>query len=160
VLLVAAVVVVLLVLTSNSSTPSSSASSSTVSNTPTGKHHRAATLKPAQVSVVVLNGTSTTNLAHDITQRLAAVGYKTGTPATATDQNQAATVVGFLHGHRADALLVAKSLKLGAASVQPVSQSSEAVACPPASACKTKVVVTVGADLASAATSTSSSTTT
>jgi hypothetical protein len=50
-------------------------------------------------------------------------------------------------------------LKLGSASVQPVSQSSEAVACPQASTCKAKVVVTVGADLASSASSTSSSTT-
>jgi hypothetical protein len=53
-------------------------------------------------------------------------------------------------GHRTDALLVAKSLKLGSASVQPVDQSNKTVACPASSTpCKAQVVVTVGSDLAS-----------
>jgi hypothetical protein len=159
-LIVAAIAVVLLVVTSNGSSNSSSSSSSATNNaSATGRHHRGGAVRPADVNVVVLNGTPTPNLAHDLTQRLAGVGYQTGAPATATDQNQSATVVGYLHGHKDGALLVAKSLRLGSASVQPVSQSSEAVACPQASTCKAQVVVTVGADLASSATSTSSSTT-
>jgi hypothetical protein len=51
-------------------------------------------------------------------------------------------------GHRRDALAVASTLKLGAASVQPVDQNTQAVACPPPSACTATVVVTVGSDLA------------
>ncbi len=43
---------------------------------------------------------------------------------------------------------MAKSLKLGPASVQPIDQSTEAVACPPGTACAAGVVVTVGSDLA------------
>ncbi len=90
VIAVAAIVVVLLVLTSGGTSSSHSNSASQISNANSAKHHRgghgAAALKPSAVMVDVLNGTSTTNLAHDITQRLANAGYKTGTPATATDQ--------------------------------------------------------------------------
>ena len=49
------------------------------------------------------------------------------------DQTQTATVVGYLPHHRAAALLVARSLKLGPASVQPVDQSNQTVACPASS---------------------------
>jgi hypothetical protein len=47
-----------------------------------------------------------------------------------------------------DALAVAKSLKLGPASVQPVDPATQAVACPVSTACTSQVVVTVGTDLA------------
>jgi len=58
-------------------------------------------------------------------------------------------VVGYMPGHRSDALIVAKSLKLGSASVQPVDQSNKTVACPASSTpCTAQVVVTVGSDLA------------
>ena len=98
------IVVALLLLTSGGGSPKSSSSSAPISNAPAAKHHRGApanaALQPSAVTVVVLNGTSTTNLAHDITQRLAGVGYKTGTPATATDQTLTATVVGYLPGEQ------------------------------------------------------------
>jgi hypothetical protein len=42
---------------------------------------------------------------------------------------------------------VAASLKLPASAIQPIDQSTQAVACPPPAACTTNVVVTVGADL-------------
>ena len=115
---VAAVVVVLLLLTSSGSGSSSTQTHSTASsNAPSTKHratHRAATLKPSSVTVTVLNGTSTAGLAHDVTVRLQAAGYKLGTPTTATDQTQTTTIVGYLPGHKAAALIVAKSLGLGA----------------------------------------------
>jgi hypothetical protein len=159
---VAAIVVVLLVLTSGGGSTKAS-NSSVTNNAQSGRHHRGhggAALKPSAVMVVVLNGTSTPNLAHDITQQLADKGYKTGTPATATDQTESATVVGYAHGQRPAALLVAKSLKLGSASVQPVDQSAKAVACPQSSTCTAQVFVTIGADLAgTAATSTSAAST-
>jgi hypothetical protein len=159
VILVAAIVVALLVLTSSGTSSSQSSSASQRSNASTGKHHRGgqpAALKPSAVTVDVLNGTSTANLAHDVTQQLAGKGYKTGTPATATDQTQTATTVGYLRGHRAAAALVANALDLGKGSVQPVDQANEAVACPQTSSCTAQVIVTVGADLASSAATTTS----
>jgi hypothetical protein len=159
---VAAVVVVLLVLTSGGSSTNSRSSSSTapISNAPSGKsRHRGArgrtAIKPSSVTVAVLNGTSTTNLAHDISVKLGSAGYKLGQIATATDQTQTATTVGYLPGHRAAALIVAKSLGLSPASVQAVSSSNQAVACPQAASCAAQVVATVGSDLASAASSSS-----
>jgi LytR cell envelope-related transcriptional attenuator len=158
---VAAIVVALLVLTSGSSTNShGSSSTAPISNAPTGKSRRRGgrartAIKPSSVTVAVLNGTSTTNLAHDISVKLGSAGYKPGNIATATDQTQTATVVGYLPGHRAAALIVAKSLGLGPASVQAVAPSNQAVACPQTASCAAQVVVTVGSDLASAASSSS-----
>ena len=162
---VAVVAVVVIVLLNATSGGTSSTSSSVANTTSHRSHHGTRAnvpLKPADVSVTVLNGTETTNLAHDITQRLAGSGYKTGTPATATDHTLASTVVGYRgRSNRAAALLVARSLKLGAASVQPVGQSNLAVACPQTSTCTAQVIVTIGADLApSAGTGTTGASTT
>lgn len=153
---VAAVVAVLLAVTATTGGSVHSSSSQVISNAPTAGHRqraRAAGLKPSAITVAVLNGTSTTNLAHDISVRLKGDGYKPGTIATATDQTQTATVVGYLPGQRKAALLVARTLSLGPASVQPADQSNQAVACPQSSACPDQVVVTIGSDLASAASS-------
>jgi hypothetical protein len=46
------------------------------------------------------------------------------------------------------ALAVAAALKLGQASVKPIDQTTQQIACPPSSACTSAVVVTVGHDLA------------
>lgn len=152
---VAVVAVVVILLLHATSGGSSATSSSTANTTARRSHHggRPTTpLTPANVSVTVLNGTETTNLAHDITQRLAGSGYKTGTPATATDHAVNSTIVGYRgRANRRAALMVAKSLKLGSGSVQPVGQSNLAVACPQTSTCTAEVIVTVGADLAAAA---------
>ena len=103
--------------------------------------------------MAVLNGTSTSNLAHDVSLKLTNAGYKPGTIATATDQTQTATTVGYpTRSERAAALIVARSLNLGSTAIVPVTSSNLAVACPQA-ACTAQVVVTVGSDLASAATS-------
>lgn len=154
----AAIVVALLLLTSGGGSTPSSNSSGALSKAAGGGHRgsrSSVALNPAAVAVVVLNGTSTSNLAHDVSQRLAGAGFKTGTPATAPDQTQTATVVGYRAGERRAAVLVARSLKLGPASVQAVSQGDQAVACPQTSVCTAQVIVTVGSDLASSATTTS-----
>ncbi len=108
----AAVVAVVVIVLLNATSGGTSTSSSSAANSTHGSHHGARVnvpLKPADVSVTVLNGTETTNLAHDITQRLAGSGYKTGTPATATDQTVGSTVVGYRgRSNRAAALLVAE----------------------------------------------------
>jgi hypothetical protein len=149
---IVAVVVVLLIVTSGGGS-SSQSSSATAQNANAASQRprsgRTAAVTPGSITVAVLNGTSTANLAHDVGQRLSAAGFKEGNLATATDQTQTATVVGYLPGHKAAALMVARSLKLGPASVQPVDQSNRAVACPGSTPCSAKVVVTVGSDLQS-----------
>jgi LytR cell envelope-related transcriptional attenuator len=110
----------------------------------------AGAVTPATVTVAVLNGTSTTNLAHDISQKLQAAGFKQGNIATATDQTQNSTIVGYLPSYKRDAQAVAKSLKLAPGSVQAVDPNNRTVACSgSATSCPAQVVVTVGADLAS-----------
>jgi len=149
---VVAVVAVLLVVTSGGGASHTASTAASTSNAPQRGHRtRPAPFQPSSVTVAVLNGTATANLAHQIALRLGGVGYKQGTIATASDQTETATVVGYLPGHRKDALAVAASLKLGSASVQPVDQSNQAVACPPPAPCTANVVVTVGSDLASTA---------
>jgi hypothetical protein len=164
-LLLGAIVAVLVVVTSNNGGPTQLHSSSVISKAPSARKHRhgrTPALKPAQVTVAVLNGTSTTNLAHDISLRLTNAGYKPGTIATATDQTQTATTVGYLPGQRRAAQIVAHSMNLGSTAIQPVTQTNQAVACPQSTACPAQVVVTVGSDLSSAASTTQalSSTTT
>jgi hypothetical protein len=106
---------------------------------------------PALVTVAVLNGTNTNQLAHHVADRLAAESFKEGTIATASSQTLTSTMVGYLPGakNRIDALHVAKTLHLSPRSVAPIDQAAQAVACPPPAACTSNVVVTVGADLAS-----------
>jgi hypothetical protein len=110
----------------------------------------ATTFKPSSVTVAVLNGTTTNQLAHRIADKLAAYGYKEGTIATAANQTATKTVVGYRKGatNRTDAVHVAQALGLRSSAVQAVDQGTLQVACPASSACTANVVVTVGADLA------------
>ena len=153
-LVIAGVVVALLVLTKggNSTNNSTQAAnkSKTTSTATRPRHRRAQTaaFSPSSVTVSVLNGTATAQLAHRVATKLSSFGYKEGAVATAADQTRTATVVAYLPGRQRDALAVAKSLKLGPASVQPIDQSTQAVACPPGTPCTAGVVVTVGSDLA------------
>lgn len=107
---------------------------------------------PALITVAVLNGTNTNQLAHHVADRLAAVGYKEGSIATASNQTLTATIVGYQPGaaNRTAALHIARTLKLPAGSVGPVDQAARTVACPPPSACTANVIVTVGGNLAAA----------
>jgi LytR cell envelope-related transcriptional attenuator len=154
---VAVVVALLLILTSpgsnstSSSTGAARASNAPRTHTSAGGRRAQPAIAPASVTVAVLNGTSTSNLAHRVALKLAASGYKQATIATAPDQTHTATVVAYLPGERRQALAVANSLKLGSASVQPVDQSNQAVACPPGVTCAANVVVIVGSDLAATA---------
>ncbi|MGH2876869.1 MAG: LytR C-terminal domain-containing protein, partial [Solirubrobacteraceae bacterium] len=99
----------------------------------------------------VLNSTPTAHLASTVMGRLAARGYRQGAVTNAPDQPLTSTIVGYSKpSYRADALAVAKALSLGQASVQSVSQNDLGTACPSSSGpCPTKVVVTLGSDLAS-----------
>jgi hypothetical protein len=159
-LVVVVVVGVLLVVTNSgggSGTTTAAKNSSRSTSTPSSTHKSkgkartsAPTITPSTVTVAVLNGTSTTNLAHDISQKLSVAGYKPGQIATATDQTQSSTIVGYLPNDKRDAVAVAKSLKLGSTSVQAVDPNTRAVACNGSTtSCPAQVIVTVGSDLAS-----------
>ncbi len=102
--------------------------------------------------MAVLNGTNTNQLAHHVADRLAALGYKEGAIATASNQTLTSTIVGYQPGpaNRTAALHIAKTLKLPTRSVAPVDQAARTVACPPPSSCPANVIVTVGANLAAA----------
>lgn len=157
-LVVAAAVVVVLVVTgaNSNSGPSSpgAAASQTTAAQRASRHRRqraAAAVTPAAVTVAVLNATSTNNLAHDVMGKLTAAGYKGGSTGNSSEQSLTSTIVGYTQpAYRKDALAVAKSLNLGPASVQGVSQGDRAQACSATpTSCPAQVVVTVGADLAS-----------
>ncbi|MGZ4246837.1 MAG: LytR C-terminal domain-containing protein [Solirubrobacteraceae bacterium] len=150
-LVIAAIVVALLHFTNSGGSSPNSTRASNTSNAPstsTARHKRTATVVPSAVTVSVLNGTATNGLAGRISSQLSSAGYKPGRVATASDQTRTATIVAYMPGHKTDALAVAKSLKLGPASVQPVDPATQAVACTVSTQCTSQVVVTVGTDLA------------
>ncbi len=146
----AAIAVGVIVLTGGSKSASSaskSASSATLAS------HRSATatpVQPATVTVSVLNGTDMQGLAQTVFNRLAADGYEKGSkPSNAADQTHTSTIVAYMAPtDRRDALAVANSLKLSPSAVQLVDPTTKATVCPPTQACTSRVVVTVGQDLA------------
>jgi hypothetical protein len=158
VLVVAVVAVVLIFVTGSSSngpsshSASASASSTTAARKTKGaKQHKGAVVRvtPSAVTVAVLNGTATNNLAHTVLGKLNAAGYKGDATQNASESGVTSTIVGYTAAtYRPDALAVAKSLNLGPASVQTVSQGDRAKVCGATTACTTQVVVTAGADLA------------
>jgi len=159
-LVLAVVVVGVLVLTSSGATPSRSSSSTAASSATAARPRKrhtttpasSAPVTPASVTVAVLNGTTTNNLAHDVLAKLTTAGYKSGpTPQNAAENAVSSTIVGYTQpASRVDALAVAKSLNLGTASVQSVSQGDRTKVCGATATCPAQVVVTAGSDLAAA----------
>ncbi|HWF50591.1 MAG TPA: LytR C-terminal domain-containing protein [Solirubrobacteraceae bacterium] len=158
---VAAIVIVLISLTSGSGTPSAHTtahSTTPVSNAPTAatRHHSAAkpaAVNNASVTVAVLNGTAVFHLADSVATQLGAAGFKQGTIANAATQTQPSTTVEYVPGDQRQAAVVAKDLKLSTSAVQPITPDVQSLGCPQVGSCN--VVVTVGADLASSGTQTS-----
>jgi LytR cell envelope-related transcriptional attenuator len=149
-LVVAAVVIGLLALTSGGTAGKAKTNTVPASNAPArGRRAQTVAINPAKVTVAVLNGTATAQLANRVGALLTGAGYQKGMITNAPDQTHTATVVAYLPTFKRDALAVAKSLKLKTSSVQAIDQNTQAVACPAAPApCTANVVVTVGADLA------------
>jgi hypothetical protein len=147
-LIVAGAIAVLVIVTQSGGSSSSNARHASTSNAPgTAHRHAAPAFAPASVTVAVLNGTATNDLAHTVAGKLTGAGYKQGNVFTAPNQSQTSTVVAYRPGFRNDALHVATALKLGPAVVEPIDQPTQSVACPPPSPCTANVVVTVGQDL-------------
>ncbi|MBV8947746.1 MAG: LytR C-terminal domain-containing protein [Solirubrobacterales bacterium] len=147
-LAVAAVAAGLIVLTNRGG--SKSASTAPVSSSLAGRRtSQASVVRPSTVTVSVLNGTDMQGLAGHVAQRLVTEGYRKGAVTNASDQTQTTSVVAYMApADRRDAIAVAAALKLTRASVQPIDASTKAIACPPAKACTSAVVVTIGRDLA------------
>ncbi|MFZ0386025.1 MAG: LytR C-terminal domain-containing protein, partial [Solirubrobacteraceae bacterium] len=161
-LLVAAIAVVaVLVLDGGSSSKNNGGTASTqTSATAKGKAKsatrgkaRGATVKinPQTVTVAVLNGTSTANLAAAVSDKLSNKGFQQGATGNAADQTMPTTIVGYVPGApgaKNDALAVAVALGLKSTAVKPVSTASQSVACSGTPTnCPDQVIVTVGADL-------------
>ena len=144
VVLAIVVVAALLIVTSSGGSPRPAAGGRTT-NAITSRPK--AVFMPSSVTVAVLNGTDVFELAHRVAVKLQHVGYKEGAVATATDQTHTTTQVGYVSGHRHAASEVASALGLSGGAVAPADQSAQAVACPPPSACRADVIVTVGTDL-------------
>jgi hypothetical protein len=157
VVIVIVAVLVLLNRGSSSGTPASASNrasnASSAQSAGNNRHHAAPVVTPSAVTVAVLNGTTTSHLAADVMGKLTSAGYKPGAKTNAPEQNLTSTIVGYAQpGSRADALAVAKSLNLKPAAVRPVSTSDLGVACHGATTgCTTNVVVTLGSDLSSTA---------
>jgi flagellar basal body-associated protein FliL len=106
-------------------------------------------VRPADVTVSVLNGTDQNGLALSVSNKLVAEGFRKGAVTNATNQTQTKTVVAYAApANRTDALAVAQYLKLSADSVQAVNSATKQVACSASSTgCTSLVFVTVGSDL-------------
>lgn len=170
---VAGVVVALLVVTNNGGTTNSKVNhpgAKTSANThgSNGKNHTAPpAVKPSDVTVAVLNGTAVSGLAADVSSALSQKGYQPGPVANAAVQTQAHTAVAYMSNDVREAQAVAKSLGLTLGSVEKANETTIQSCETPvtgvttgstttSSSCAADVIVTVGNDKASLASSTSS----
>jgi LytR cell envelope-related transcriptional attenuator len=99
-----------------------------------------AAVKPGNVTVAVLNGTTVPGLAAALSDQIAAAGFKKGTIDVFSDQQLAESVVQYAPGHQAEAKAV--SLRVGISQREPVTPDSRALAG------DATVIVIAGADKA------------
>jgi hypothetical protein len=138
------------------------ANSKSTSGSRRGGKHKAVPFSPSKVTVAVLNGTAVGGLAADVAKVLSGAGYKTGSVTNAASQAQRATVVYFVRGRKSDADHVASQLKLKSSSVQPATRAAihscaTSATTSATTSCHGNVIVSVGQDRASLASSASSS---
>jgi hypothetical protein len=100
-----------------------------------------AAVRPADVTVAVLNGTTVPGLARGVANRIQTKGFKIGNVTNASDQSRSATIVEYDQGSRSQALAVARLIGVGADAVEPMGAGTRVIAGQDA-----PVVVTVGAD--------------
>jgi hypothetical protein len=101
---------------------------------------KGAAVKPANVTVAVLNGTTVPGLAATLSDQVGAAGFKVGTITNFYDQQLAESVVQYAPGHAAEAKAVGR--RVGITQREPVSPNSRALAGDAA------VIVIAGADKA------------
>jgi hypothetical protein len=143
----------------NSPTTSTTATSTSTSGSHKGKKHKVPVFAASSVTVAVLNGTAVNGLAADVAKVLSGAGYKKGSITNAPTQTEATTIVYFRPGYKADAQHVARQLKLSSSRVESATQAAiQACATTPTAAttsCTANVIVSVGQDKASLASSAS-----
>jgi hypothetical protein len=99
-----------------------------------------AAVKPGNVTVAVLNGTTVPGLAAALRDQIAAAGFKKGMINDFSDQQLAASVVQYVPGHQAEAQAVGR--RFGISQREPVTADSRALAG------DATVIVIAGADKA------------
>jgi LytR cell envelope-related transcriptional attenuator len=151
---VVAGVIIVTNLHTSSSSSNSSAATGTVATRSTAT--RLPVVVPSTVTVSVLNGTDTSELARTVSDKLSTTGYKKGYVGNyGNSQTKTSSTVEYMRGEKRDAMAVAAALKLRPTSVQPIDTTTQQIACPPANGqCASAVIVTVGSDLAGLATAT------
>jgi hypothetical protein len=118
----------------------SSGDTSGGSGSGTQKQKQGGAVKPANVTVAVLNGTTVPGLAATLSDEVGAAGFKVGTITNFSDQQLAESVVQYSRGHEAEARAVSRRLGIGQR--EPVNPSSQALAG------DATVIVIAGADKA------------
>jgi hypothetical protein len=129
------------------------------------RKHRSAPFVASRFKISVLNGTAVAGLAADVAKVLTAQGFKPGNVTNAAAQTETATVVYYVTGrstasNRTAAQHVASTLKLGATRVRAASRAvlqscATSVSGASLGTCRANVIVSVGADRAALATSSS-----
>jgi hypothetical protein len=99
-----------------------------------------AAVKPGNVTVAVLNGTTVPGLAAALSDQIAAAGFKQGTINNFSDQQLAESIVQYAPGHQAAAKAVSRTV--GISRREPVTADSRALAG------DATVIVIAGADKA------------
>jgi hypothetical protein len=99
-----------------------------------------AAVKPGNVTVAVLNGTTVPGLAAALRDQIAAAGFKKGTINDYSDKQLAESVVQYVPGHQAEAKTVSR--RVGISRREPVAADSRALAG------DATVIVIAGADKA------------
>jgi hypothetical protein len=160
---VAAVVVALLVVTNNGGTTKSNVDhpgANSGSHNKGGQKHKVPAVKPGSVTVAVLNGTAVSGLAGDVSSALTKKGYLPGPVTNAAVETQARTEVAYVANNVRKAQAVAKSLGLSPSTVQKADETTIQSCETPVTgtttstgSCQANVIVTVGSDKASLASS-------
>ena len=107
---------------------------------PNEPRRNGAAVKPGNVTVAVLNGTTVPGLAAALRDQIAAAGFEKGTISDFSDQQLAESVVQYAPGHQAEAEAVSRRVGIGQR--EPVTADSRALAGDAA------VIVIAGADKA------------
>jgi hypothetical protein len=107
---------------------------------PNKSQRNGAAVKPGNVTVAVLNGTTVPGLAAALRDQIAAAGFKKGTINDFSDQQLAESVVQYAPGHQAEAKAVSRTV--GISLREPVTANSRALAG------DATVIVIAGADKA------------
>ena len=107
---------------------------------PSKPKRNGAAVKPGNVTVAVLNGTTVPGLAAAVRDQIAAAGFKKGTINDFSDKQLAESVVLYAPGHQAEAKAVSR--RVGISQREPVTADSRALAG------DATVIVIAGADKA------------